>query len=105
MPYSMPGNLTSVEEFIVYESSQIDILMPMILTFVFFTIAVSGHYSQERRVGRSNIAMWFSVAGLVTSTGAIILFLYPGIVNLTTVIISVVISFVCALWALFSGGE
>lgn len=99
------SNGSDIGQIILWESQQIPFLFPGILLLIFFVIVGSGYFSQERRIGRGNFPMWCAIAGLITTSGAFILFLYDGLVGLETVIICVVVSIVCALWFLLSSNE
>lgn len=103
--YQLPNNLTNgstgLEQLFIYESSQLNIFAPGLLLLIFFVIVGAGYFSQDRRVGRGNLSMWFATSGIITTTLAIILFLYNGIISLPTVIISIILSVVFTIWFLF----
>jgi hypothetical protein len=48
-------------------------IVPLVLFFEFMLIMLTGIYQQNRRVGFSNVPMWGSIAGLVTTTSAVLL--------------------------------
>lgn len=47
-------------------------LFPLLLTFEFMVIFIAGLNIQSKRLGFSNVPMWGSIAGMVTTTTAII---------------------------------
>lgn len=92
-----------IESIIAAESAQIPILVPGILFFIFMIIAGSGFFAQDRRVGTGNLPMWLSISGLITTTGAFILYLYDSVntgivlLNIYTVLICVVVTILSTL--------
>ena len=104
--YTLPSaNLTSPDQLLAYTSGQIPILFPLILLFIWVVIALSGYFSQERKLGRSSFAQWGAIASLITTTGAFVLFLIPGVLNIETVSISVVVTIIFGFWFLFDSGD
>lgn len=61
-------NGTSPDTSFVGVAQSAPFLFPALLFFEFMLIFLSGAVRQSNRVGTSNIAMWGSVAGLVTTT-------------------------------------
>lgn len=69
-------------------------LFPFLLFFEFMVIALMGGYGNKRLVGTASPLMWMSIAGLVTSTSAVILLATnPGVITLWTAVITVAITF------------
>ena len=106
MPYELPSNVTNattgLEDLLIYESQQVDSLIPGILLLIYLVILGSGYFSQERSKGRGNFKMWAAISGLITATLAFILFLYNGLVNIEVVIIALIISIISSFWFLLS---
>lgn len=98
-------NETQLDRILVNMSSNIPILFPMLLFFIFIVIALAGAFSNQRRSGYTNIPMWFSISGLVTTTSAFILFLVDGLINLATLGTCVALTMAFVLWFFFSGDE
>ena len=96
MAYALPNftNNTGMEEVLQYGSQQVPILAPAILLLVYIVILVSGYFSQERKTGTGNFLMWASISGLITTTGAFMLFLYDHLVNIQTITICVVVTII-----------
>lgn len=86
-------------------ASQVPILFPSLLFFEFCIIAIGGTFANQRRVGYSNISMWFSIAGLVTSTTAFILFMVDGLINMATLGVVIAVTIASVLWFFFTGDE
>ena len=49
----------------------------MMLFFIWFCIMTAGFFAQKRSLGRANFLMWGAIGGLITSTGAFVLYLLP----------------------------
>jgi len=109
MAYTLPPtNLTNASGFdsiIIYTSQQVPILIPLILLFIYVTIMGVGYFSMERRKGYGNISLWSAIAGLITTTGSFILYLYEGLVNLEVIIICMLITFLSAMFFIFSSKD
>jgi hypothetical protein len=110
MPYTLPSiNLTNqsngLEQLFIYEATQVDILIPSLLFFIFVSIMAGGYYSQQRRLGEGSLSMWSAIAGYITSILSFVLFLYNGLISLNTVIIIMAITFLCTIWFLLSREE
>lgn len=80
-------------------------LFPAILFFEFCVIMFSGVYAQNRKVGFSNIPMWGSIAGLVTTTTAFFWSAVSGIINLDTIGVCIGITIGFSLWFFLSDME
>ena len=105
--YAIP-NFTNgsqgIESIIGAEAVQVPILVPSILFFIFVIIMGVGFFSQQRRTGAGNLPMWGSIAGLITTTGSFILYLYDNIalqnsviINIQTITISLAVTIMFAL--------
>lgn len=88
-------------------------IFPAILVFEFMVILLSGVGIQSKRLGFSNVPMWGSIAGLVTTTTAII---WSGVsaaiggttvslISLTTLGIWIAITIGFVFWFLFTDLE
>lgn len=80
-------------------------LFPAILFFEFCVIMFSGVYAQNRKIGFSNIPMWGTIAGMITTTTAFILSAISGILNLDTIGICIGTTIGFALWFFLSDLE
>lgn len=102
--YNITNN-TELSAIVVNTSQNIPILFPLILFFEFMVIAIGGSFANARRVGFTNLSMWFAIAGLITTTSAFILFLVDGIINLVTLGVCVAVTLGCVAWFMFTGDE
>lgn len=98
-------NETSIDRIMINIAQNVSILFPMLLFFEFMVIALGGTFANQRRVGYSNISMWFAIAGLVTSTTAFILFLVDGLINLATLGVVIAVTLASVLWFFLTEGE
>ena len=107
MPYELPNftNNTGIEEILQYGSNQVPFLAPAILFMIYIVILVGGYFAQERRVGAGNFLMWASISGLITTTGAFILYLYDNVVSIQVVLICVIITIISAFAFLISSRD
>lgn len=107
MAYALPNftNTSGIEEVLQYGSQQVPILVPGLLFMIYIIILVSGYFSQERKTGQGNFLMWASIAGLITTSGAFMLFLYDNLVNMQTIMVCVVITIISAFAFLINQRE
>jgi hypothetical protein len=98
-------NESQIDKILINLAGNVPSLFPMLLVFEFMVIALGGAFANQRRVGYTNISMWFAIAGLITSTSAFILFLVNGLITLPTLSICVTITILSVLWFMFSGDE
>lgn len=103
--YALPGDTdlnfsAGADRLFVYIAQQVPLFIPLTLFAFFMVIFLGGVFSQRRQEGRGDIAMWFSIAGYITSTVTLLMFLVDGLINLTTVMIVLSVTFGGALWFL-----
>lgn len=100
MVYVFPNTSSAggIPELLANESGQVPGLAAGILFFIYVVILSAGYFSQERRTGAGNFAMWSAISGLITTTGSFALFLFDGIVNLQVIVICVVVTMVSAVF-------
>lgn len=100
--YDLPTLATNrtLEGLIQYEVTNVPFLGPGILIFIFLAITIAGSFSHSRSLNRSGMAMWMAIGGMISTTVGFVLFLYPGIINLETLVISVISTLTFALLAL-----
>lgn len=102
-------NSTDPTAVLINLAQNVPVLFPMLLVMEFLVIALGGAFSQQRRTGFTNVPQWFSIAGLVTSTTSFILFMVEiggqHLIPLTTVVVTVVITFASVFWFFLSDNE
>lgn len=106
--YILPTNNTdTLDKFVAIVSTNVPILPNLLLVGVFLTILLGGYFSKSRREGEKagNFPLWMAIAGLITTTGAFILYMADGIVNITSVVICVSVAIISAMWAMFTPTE
>lgn len=97
-------NGTGVDEVLVDVSTSVSAFVPMLLFFVFFVVAITGYRKQKITSGYGDAALWSTLGGVVASMVALILSTKEGLINLTTLVITIVITIFCAIW-LFSSKD
>lgn len=97
--------ITSPDQLVGSIVATVPILPNLILFFTFVVIMLSLYYARARREGSEksgNLPMAGAIAGLITFTGAIVLFIADGIVNITTVVIVFAVTMIFVMAALFN---
>lgn len=111
--YTLP-NMTNgsqgIEAILAYDASQVSWIAGGLLFLVYCVILGVGYFAQERRTGAGNIFMWASISGLITTTGAFILFLYDlasgtSLINIEIVMICVIVTIVCSFAFILSNRD
>ena len=88
---------TTLEAFVAYESGQVSYLGPGILLFIFLVIMGAGSFTTSRATNKSSVLTWLFISGFITSVIGFMLFLYPGIITLSTLITCVSITIMFAI--------
>lgn len=98
MTYQMVNGSNPVEV-ITQIFQQVPSLAPLLMFFVWITLAGSGYMTR-----RGKISMWLAISGLITSTGGLILMLvqnFSGDYILMTMSVSFTLTLVFVMWFLF----
>lgn len=74
----------------------------MVLFALFVIIAMSTFFSSKRTGGKEDFPASCAVAGFVTSGASILMLSIDGLVSVTTVIITIVITLASVLWLMMS---
>ena len=115
MPYwNISGiNATNYDTLYVTVGTSFPWLMPLVLFFEFMVIMLSGVVTQNRRIGFSNVPMWGTIAGLVTTTSAFFWSVVSAgvngqvftLINLSTIVMCIAVSSGFALWFFLSSDD
>lgn len=102
--YNLTGlqNVTTLDGALVGMKTALPQFTAYVLLFEFVVIFLGGIYAQNRRIGFSNIPMWGTIAGLITTVSAFLLSAISSSIDLITIIISFSITLVFALWFFLS---
>lgn len=94
--YTLPDASVNrtLEGLLSYEVSQVPFLGPGILIFIFLAITLAGSMRSGREHNQSGVIMWLAIGSFISSTCGIILFFYPGIINLYELSISIAMTIV-----------
>lgn len=107
--YVMPDKINQtggLEWPIYYIGMNIPQFPSRILMFIWLAIIGVGFFSQRRSTGRGSFFMWATIGGLISTTGAFILFLLPKetpLISLQTLVLFVAATILFAI--LFWIGE
>lgn len=105
---NLSNSSTGLEGILAAEAAQINGLAAGLLFLVYMVLLGAGYFAQERRTGAGNLLMWASISGLITTTGAFILYLYDvtnpsvALINIEIVLICVVVTIISAFAFLLS---
>ena len=103
MPYTLPADTgrnfsTGADQIFIYVADQVPQFYPLVLTAFFLIIFLNGYFMQKKSEGRGDAPQWASIAGYSTSILAFIFYLIVGLINLTTVIVTIAISLLATIW-------
>jgi hypothetical protein len=91
MPYEILTNGTSITDILVNVSINEPGLFPMLLLFIYAVVAGAGYVSQIKRTVNSNMLMWMTISGMVTTVIAILLYMVAGLISIETLTLCVVV--------------
>ena len=74
----------------------------MFLFSIWIIFAMGSYFLQKRHTGMGDFPMSIAIAGFVTSIIAILLKLIPGMLDLLTLAVVLIVSVISVLWFLFS---
>lgn len=90
--YTLPNSTSGMDAILVDTVEAVPSLAPMILAFVFFVVFLGGMARQRARTGENDFWMWGTVASLATFMIATIMSLTSGLIQLTWLVITLVIT-------------
>lgn len=97
--YSTVNSSEGLQVLFIYVNDVTGGLFINMFLFALFIVAMMGSFfASKRTTGQGNLAVSFAVAGYFVAGASIILSLIPNIVNIFTVIISVVVAVIGTLW-------
>lgn len=100
--YDTPNLTTGIDEAIVDTVTAIPSFVPMLLTFVFVLVLITGSLQQQRRSGFIDFPLWVTLASISTLMVTLPLTLISGLVNLDVLAIVVTVTILSGVW-LFLG--
>jgi len=80
-----------------YVSDVEPIFFPFLLFAVFIIISLGSYFAQKELTGRGNFLASLAVAGYITTIVAYVLSLIPGVVNVFTIVVCLVITIIFTL--------
>ena len=99
--YELPNATSGLDTIITQTITQVPLLAPFLLAFVFFIVFMGGMTLQLNRNGIADYPMWSVVASLSTFIIALILSVTDGYIRLDTLIIVTVITIFSGVWLYF----
>jgi len=97
--YSSVNASEGLQVLFVYANDVTNGLFINLFLFALFLITMMGSFfASKRTTGQGNLAVSFAVAGFFVAGASIILSLIPNMVNIFTVIISIVVAVIGVLW-------
>ena len=101
--YNLPTETTinfssGADKILVYLAQEIPIFIPLMLFSFFWIIVLGGFFLQERKTGRGDPAMWFSIGGYLTVGLSIILSLIDGLISVKIIVITISVALIGAIW-------
>ena len=80
-----------------YVSDVEPIFFPFLLFAVFIIVSLGSYFAQKELTGRGNFLASLSVAGYITTIVAYVLSLIPGVVNVFTIAVCLVVTIIFTL--------
>jgi hypothetical protein len=103
--YEFPAlNSTSLDTALVETSQTVNVLIPSFLMFIFLVVWISGSLKQRRETGTYDAPLWGTIASVITTMIAFFLSMKEGLMDLPTLVITVSVSLLMAIW-LFSSKD
>lgn len=91
-----------LDRLFVYVAQEVPLFIPAVLISLFFIVFITGILAQRRQEGRADTPMWFTISGWITATAAMIMLLVDDLIMLETVIISISVAMIGAIWLFIS---
>lgn len=97
--YDVPAmNGSGIDEVLSEIVGGVPSFTPMLLIFVFGVIFLTGYRKQRISSGVGDAPQWAAIAGVVTSIVALLLSTRAGLINLPTLVVTIVVTIFCAIW-------
>jgi len=91
-----------LQELFIYSAEVVPIFIPLVL-FALFTISCLGSFfAQKRLTGRASFPASFAVAGFITLLIAFMMTLIDGLINTSTLIVTLLVTVIGVFWLVFS---
>lgn len=103
--YPTPNLTDGIDDALIDVITEIPSFVPMLLTFIFFLVLISGSLRQQRRTGVIDFPLWLTLASVSTLMVALPMTLVSGIINLQTLAIVVTITILSGVWLFLGRGN
>ncbi len=95
------ANVTGSAGLFVYVADVVPIFTPMLLFSIFMVAMLGSYYSQKRLDGRGSFLTSLAVASYMTTIISYFMMLVPGLINVLTLSITTVVTFISTILLLF----
>lgn len=103
--YNIPEvNGTGMDVVLSTISGTVNIFTPFLLLFIFCLIFITGYRKQKNETGNGDAPLWATIGGIATSVVALILSTRAGLIDVGTLVITIVITIMAGIW-LFSSQD
>ena len=99
--YNLPNATNGMDSVLIQLTEEVPVFIPALLTFIYFTIFIGGMVAQRKREGNEDIAMWMTVAGIITIVATLPLTLVSGVLNVTYLVVLSIVTILSGFWLLF----
>lgn len=105
MAYTIPQiNNTGLDGIFGNVAQSVNIFTPFLLLFIYCVIFITGYRKQKNASGVGDAPLWATTSGIVTTVVALILSQGNGLIDLGTLVVTVVITIFSGIW-LFSSDD
>ncbi len=106
MPYQTLQEFGNTSEGIhimfLYAAATVPIFIPLMLFSFFIVMALGSYFAQIRIRGRGNFIASMAVASYITAITAIFMTLQPGLIDMLTLSVTIMVAVLSTLWLFIS---
>jgi hypothetical protein len=99
--YTLPNTTNGLDNLSSGIFEAVPTFVPMLLVFVYLVIFLGGISRQKARTGTADYAMWATISGISCFMTALLMTLGDGVVGLSTLVITLVVTIASASWLFF----
>lgn len=103
--YALPNSTGGIDTTLAQSVSAVPALVPLLLVFVWFFIAIGGFNAQRRKEVNADFAQWNLLGMMGVLIISLLLSTGTGLMNLTILSVVIAITFISAIWYFFSKGR
>lgn len=91
-----------IHELFIYAAEVVPIFIPLVLFALFIISCLGSFFAQKRLTGRASFPASFAVGGFITLLVAFMMTLIDGLINTSTLIVTLLVAMVGIFWLIFS---